>query len=94
MDYEPRSVLLTGGAGFICANVLQLLVPKYPNIVFINLDSLEYCSCIENVGNLEHFQIIVLFMVSILDSDMIMKIPERFFKSIQLCILLHNSCLQ
>lgn len=78
MDYEPRSVLLTGGAGFICANVLQLLVPKYPNIVFINLDSLEYCSCVGNVRNLEHFPNYRFIHGSILDSDMIMKILNDF----------------
>jgi dTDP-glucose 4,6-dehydratase len=42
--YEPKSVLLTGGCGFIGSNVLSHLANKYQNIEFVNLDKMDYCS--------------------------------------------------
>jgi dTDP-glucose 4,6-dehydratase len=50
-------VLVTGGAGFIGANFLNLLVPRHPEHQFVNLDTLTYAanlgslSAIENAGN-------------------------------------------
>jgi dTDP-glucose 4,6-dehydratase len=35
-------VLVTGGAGFIGANFLNLLVPREPGVEFVNLDKLTY----------------------------------------------------
>lgn len=52
--YEPTCILVTGGAGFIASNVLQLLVSKYPRIRFVNYDILDYCSCLKNVENLNN----------------------------------------
>lgn len=36
------NILVTGGAGFIGANFLQLFVPRYPEHLFINVDKLTY----------------------------------------------------
>jgi len=43
-------IIVTGGAGFIGANFLQLLVPRFRQHQFINLDSLGYAS---NLASLE-----------------------------------------
>ena len=43
------NVLVTGGYGFIASNFLNLMKEKYPEIKFINLDKLDYCSNIYNV---------------------------------------------
>ena len=43
------TVLVTGGCGFIASNFLNLMKEKYPEIEFINLDKLDYCSNIHNV---------------------------------------------
>ncbi len=37
-------ILVTGGAGFIGANFLNLLVPRHPEHRFINLDALTYAA--------------------------------------------------
>lgn len=38
------NILVTGGAGFIGANFLNLLVPRYPQHRFINADALTYAA--------------------------------------------------
>jgi len=37
-------ILVTGGAGFIGANFLNLLVPRHPEHQFVNLDALTYAA--------------------------------------------------
>jgi len=43
------TALVTGGYGFIASNFLNLMKEKYPEIKFINLDKLDYCSNVNNV---------------------------------------------
>lgn len=45
----PKSILVTGGAGFIGANFVPYFVEKYPKYHIINLDKLTYAGNIENV---------------------------------------------
>ena len=44
------TALVTGGCGFIASNFLNLMKEKYPDIKFINLDKLDYCSNVNNVN--------------------------------------------
>ena len=39
---NKRSVLITGGAGFIGSHLVRLMVNQYPNTQFVNLDALTY----------------------------------------------------
>lgn len=47
--YQPRNILVTGGAGFIGSHVVILLAKKYPQYNIINLDKLDYCSSLKNL---------------------------------------------
>lgn len=51
--YTPKNILITGGAGFIASHVVILLVEKYPSYKIVNLDRLDYCSCLENLDCLK-----------------------------------------
>lgn len=44
------TALVTGGCGFIASNFLNLMKEKYPDIKFVNLDKLDYCSNVHNVN--------------------------------------------
>jgi dTDP-glucose 4,6-dehydratase len=44
------TALVTGGCGFIASNFLNLMKEKYPEIKFVNLDKLDYCSNVHNVN--------------------------------------------
>ena len=39
---NKRSILITGGAGFIGSHLVRHMVSQYPNTQFINLDALTY----------------------------------------------------
>jgi len=43
------AALVTGGCGFIASNFLNIMKKRYPEIHFVNIDKMDYCSNIENV---------------------------------------------
>jgi len=44
-----KTVLITGGAGFIGSHVVRGFVLKYPEYQIINLDALTYAGNLENL---------------------------------------------
>ena len=48
-----RTILVTGGAGFIGSHVVRLLVNKYPQYRIINLDKLTYAGNLANLRDIE-----------------------------------------
>ncbi len=48
-----ESVLVTGGAGFIGSNFLLALVPRHPEVRFVNLDLLSYAGNLLNLRAVE-----------------------------------------
>ena len=52
MTYK-RSIIITGGAGFIGSHVVRLFVNKYPEYKIINLDKLTYAGNLANLKDIE-----------------------------------------
>lgn len=48
MVYKKK-ILVTGGAGFIGSNYLNIFVPRYTEYQFINLDVLTYAGSVDNI---------------------------------------------
>lgn len=48
-----KTLLITGGAGFIGSHVVRLFVTKYPHYQIINLDALTYAGNLENLRDIE-----------------------------------------
>ena len=44
------NALVTGGYGFIASNFLNLIKERYPEINFVNIDKMDYCSNVHNVN--------------------------------------------
>ncbi|MBT0654020.1 dTDP-glucose 4,6-dehydratase [Geomobilimonas luticola] len=53
-SFNPRAVLVTGGAGFIGSNFINYFLPANPGCRVINLDLLTYAGNLENLIGVEN----------------------------------------
>ncbi len=51
-----KTILITGGAGFIGSHVVRLFATQYPNYQIINLDKLTYAGNLSNLLDVEKLQ--------------------------------------
>jgi dTDP-glucose 4,6-dehydratase len=51
--HRPRTVLVTGGAGFIGCNLVRFLLEDDPELYVVNLDALTYAGHLANLHDLE-----------------------------------------
>ena len=49
-----KTILITGGAGFIGSHLTRLFVKKYPHYSIVNLDKLTYAGNLENLTDIEN----------------------------------------
>lgn len=49
-----KTILITGGAGFIGSHVVRLMVNKYPEYQIVNLDKLTYAGNLANLKDVEN----------------------------------------
>lgn len=54
MTYQPKSILVTGGAGFIGANFIHFLQRTEPTIRVVNMDKLTYAGSLDYLKNLPY----------------------------------------
>lgn len=73
-----KTIIITGGAGFIGSHVVRLFVNKYPLYKIINLDALTYAGNLENLRDVENASNYFFEKTNILDAVQIEKI---FFES-------------
>jgi dTDP-glucose 4,6-dehydratase len=50
---QTKTILITGGAGFIGSHVVRLFINKYPDYRIVNLDALTYAGNLENLRDVE-----------------------------------------
>jgi dTDP-glucose 4,6-dehydratase len=64
-----RTIIITGGAGFIGSHVVRLFVTKYPGYKIVNLDALTYAGNLENLKDVEALPNYVFERANILDTE-------------------------
>ncbi|MCB0776086.1 MAG: dTDP-glucose 4,6-dehydratase, partial [Chitinophagaceae bacterium] len=73
-----KTIIITGGAGFIGSHVVRLFVSKYPDYRIINLDVLTYAGNLENLRDIENASNYVFKKENILDSDALEKLFQEY----------------
>ncbi len=51
---SSKTIIITGGAGFIGSHVVRLFVNKYPDYQIVNLDKLTYAGNLNNLVDIEN----------------------------------------
>ena len=69
-----KTILITGGAGFIGSNFVQYFCEKYPEYNVINLDKLTYAGNLENLRECDEMPNYTFVQGDICDADLIEKI--------------------
>ena len=70
-----KTILITGGAGFIGSNFIKLMLEKHPNYKIINIDALTYAGNLENLKDIDGNLNYEFIKVNIRDKE---KIEEVF----------------
>lgn len=69
-----KTILITGGAGFIGSHVVKLFVRKYPDYKIVNLDKLTYAGNLANLSDIENHPNYEFVRADIVDEEQIHKI--------------------
>jgi len=75
---NQKTLLITGGAGFIGCHLVELLVNKYPNYQIVNLDALTYAGNLENLKSVEQAPNYTFVKGNILDQALLDQLFEQY----------------
>ena len=84
-----RSIIVTGGAGFIGSHVVRLFVNKYPDYKIINVDKLTYAGNLANLKDIEDMPNYMFVKADICDHSPCSREPCRPFNQGPLYICTH-----
>ncbi|MDI9337297.1 MAG: dTDP-glucose 4,6-dehydratase [Alphaproteobacteria bacterium] len=73
-----KSILITGGAGFIGNHVVRRFVNNYPQYTIVNLDALTYAGNLENLTDIQQAKNYFFEKATILDTKILEQIFEKY----------------
>ncbi|MCX6278961.1 MAG: dTDP-glucose 4,6-dehydratase [Bacteroidetes bacterium] len=73
-----KTILITGGAGFIGSHVVRLFVNKYPGYKIVNLDNLTYAGNLANLIDIENAPNYEFVKADITDGELMKMIFDKF----------------
>mgnify|MGYP001130820432 FL=1 len=72
-----RTILITGGAGFIGSHVVRLFLKKYPEDIIVNVDCLTYAGNLENLSDIDNLPNYIFEKTDIRDSISLDKLFKK-----------------
>ena len=81
-----KTILITGGAGFIGSHVVRLFANKYPDYKIVNLDKLTYAGNLENLSDIENKDNYIFEKGDIVDEGFI----KEFQHKVDWCEISYN----
>ena len=73
-----KTILITGGAGFIGSHVVRKMVNKYPNTQLVNLDAITYAGNLDNVADIANASNYTFVQGDILDASLVMTLFDQY----------------
>ena len=73
-----RTILITGGAGFIGCHVVRRFVGKYPEYLIVNADKLTYAGNLENLTEIENNKNYKFEKTDIVDKQAVVELFEKY----------------
>ena len=73
-----KTILITGGAGFIGSHVVRRFVNKYPDYKIVNLDNLTYAGNLANLRDIENAPNYEFIKADITDGELIKEIFAKY----------------
>lgn len=73
-----KTILITGGAGFIGSHLVRLMVNKYPEYHIVNLDKLTYAGNLTNLKDIEKMPNYTFVKADICDFERMKEIFEQY----------------
>ena len=73
-----KTLLITGGAGFIGSHLVRLFIKKYPNYKIVNADKLTYAGNLENLKDIEEAPNYFFEKIDIVDQEEIKNLFAKY----------------
>jgi dTDP-glucose 4,6-dehydratase len=73
-----KTILITGGAGFIGSHVVRRFVNKYPDYLIVNADKLTYAGNLENLTDIDKKRNYLFEKIDIVDKQSVLNLFKKY----------------
>jgi dTDP-glucose 4,6-dehydratase len=73
-----KTILITGGAGFIGSHVVRRFVNNYPGYLIVNADKLTYAGNLENLTDIESKKNYLFEKIDIVDKQSVLELFKKY----------------